>query len=375
MKTRCCRKYQAFFFALIVYLTSSVVAFGQNITVLNKETKAPVSDVFIYNSSQKITAVTDSLGKVDISLFSKKDTLIFTHQSFETFMIPKLNIGNSVYLKEKAISIDPFTIVGDHDKDKAISTTTTIDKIKPKEVQFNNPQTSADMLELSGGVYIQKSQMGGGSPVLRGFEANRVLLVVDGVRMNNAIYRSGHLQNAITIDPSILEQTDIIYGSNSVIYGSDALGGVVDFKTKKPQFRSEIDTINNNSANAYARYATANQERTVHFDFNLGWKKVASVTSVTFSEFGNLLMGGVQDRDYPDFGVVKYYADRVNNRDTMLRKSDYTEQIGTAYSQTDVLQKFSFKLSKKSITEPKHTVFNFIRCASIRSTFGIRCKQ
>ena len=81
-------------------------------------------------------------------------------------------------------------------------------------------------------IRVQKSQGGGGSPVIRGFEANRVLLVLDGVRMNNGIFRSGHLQNAITVDPNSLERVEIIYGSSSVGYGSDALGGVVHYYTK-----------------------------------------------------------------------------------------------------------------------------------------------
>ena len=221
-----------------------------------------------------------------------------------------------------------------------------IDQIDAKTVQFNNPQTAAEMLELSGGVYIQKSQMGGGSPIIRGFEANRVLLVVDGVRMNNAIYRSGHLQNAITLDNSIIEKTSVIYGSNSVVYGSDAIGGVVHYETKAPKFRAKKDTINNNSANAYARYATANQEKTVHFDFNLGGEKLAAVTSVTFSQFEDLKMGGGINSKYPDFGIEKNYADRINGNDVMVRKNDFTKQIGTGYSQTDLLEKISYKVSE-----------------------------
>ena len=82
------------------------------------------------------------------------------------------------------------------------------------------------------GIKVQKSQFGGGSPVLRGMESNRVLLVVDGVRMNNAIYRKGHLQNSITVSPNQLDRTEIIFGPSSVVYGSDALGGVIHYYTK-----------------------------------------------------------------------------------------------------------------------------------------------
>ena len=94
----------------------------------------------------------------------------------------------------------------------------------------------SDLLENSGVVFVQQSQFGGSSPGLRGFEANRVLLVVDGIRLNNAVYRSGHLQNVITIDPEMLDKVEVLFGPGSVMYGSDALGGVMSFVTPSPKF-------------------------------------------------------------------------------------------------------------------------------------------
>ena len=78
--------------------------------------------------------------------------------------------------------------------------------ISEEKLIESNAQTTADVLNNASAITIQKSQGGGGSPIVRGFESNRVLLVVDGVRMNNAIYRSGHLQNSITLDNNILSQ-------------------------------------------------------------------------------------------------------------------------------------------------------------------------
>ena len=78
--------------------------------------------------------------------------------------------------------------------------------INSRDIRNYNTQTTGDLLERTGNVFLQKSQQEGGSPVLRGFEASRVLIVIDGVRMNNAIYRAGHLQNVLRIDQSILEK-------------------------------------------------------------------------------------------------------------------------------------------------------------------------
>ena len=68
------------------------------------------------------------------------------------------------------------------------------------------------MLSATGEVFVQKSQYGGGSPKLRGFAANSVLMVIDGVRMNNAIYRCGNLQNIISVDPNSLEGAEVVGG-------------------------------------------------------------------------------------------------------------------------------------------------------------------
>lgn len=145
------------FFLFLFLVFGSSLGFSQTIKVLNKETKQGVDHVFIYNKSQTITAVSDSTGKVNISDFSKKDTLYFTHQGYKTFAIQKINIANTIYLTEQAITMEPFELIAEQDKEKALEYTATIDKIDPKTVQFNNPQTAAEMLELSGGVYIQKS--------------------------------------------------------------------------------------------------------------------------------------------------------------------------------------------------------------------------
>src|SRR5690606_22275722 len=97
------------------------------------------------------------------------------------------------------------------------------------------PQTAADMLAGSGEVFVQKSQLGGGSPMIRGFATNRLLYAVDGVRMNTAIFRAGNLQNVINLDPFATESVEVIFGPGSVMYGRDAIGGVMSFQTLMPR--------------------------------------------------------------------------------------------------------------------------------------------
>ena len=105
-----------------------------------------------------------------------------------------------------------------------------IDIISSSYIKKANAQNMGDLLMSTGNVFVQKSQQGGSSPVIRGFEASRVLFVVDGVRMNNLIYRSGHLQNIITVDQNILESAELLRGPSSTLFGSDALGVSAEYK-------------------------------------------------------------------------------------------------------------------------------------------------
>lgn len=91
-----------------------------------------------------------------------------------------------------------------------------------------------DALAGTPGVHIQKTNPGGGSPFVRGLTGKQVVLVVDGIRLNNALYRAGPHQYLNTIDPWLVDRIEVLRGPGSVLYGSDALGGVVHLQTRMP---------------------------------------------------------------------------------------------------------------------------------------------
>ena len=243
--------------------------------------------------------------------------------------------------KLSTINLNEFVISGNKFEENKKNISQPIQVIGQKEIEWTMPQTAAVLLEQSGNVFVQKSQMGGGSPVVRGFEASRVLLVIDGVRMNNAIYRAGHLQNAITVDPNLLDRVEILYGPASTLYGSDALGGVVIFNTKQPMLGLNGKT--KIAANAMTRYSSAYSEYTGHFDFNIGFKKFASLTSVSYSSFGDLRQGNNRNPFYGSFGMRKEYVERINGVDSILQNNDSNIQKQSGYDQIDILQKLLFR--------------------------------
>ena len=163
-----------------------------------------------------------------------------------------------------------------------------VESINRKQIEFQNYQNTADMLANSGSLFVQKSQQGGGSPAIRGFEASRVLLLVDGFRMNNLIFRAGHLQNVITVDENMLENVDIFYGPTSTLFGSDALGGTVNMTTKKAKFLTNNKPF---SGGINTRYGSVNEEKSIALDLNYATKNFASLTILSFNDFGYLKMG------------------------------------------------------------------------------------
>jgi hemoglobin/transferrin/lactoferrin receptor protein len=216
------------------------------------------------------------------------------------------------------------------------------------KVLLQQQANTADILTASGQVFVQKSQAGGGSPVVRGFEASRVLLMVDGIRMNSAIFRAGHLQNIITVDNMILDRVEIVYGPSSTLFGSDALGGVVNLFTKQPQlFKSNLVSKKapwKTNGNLVYRFGNGQNEQRQHVDLNIANNKWAFLTSVTKSNFGDMRQGNKRLAAYPDFGKRFFYVVRENNTDVVKDNSAFVNiQKLSGYNQIDLLQKVLYK--------------------------------
>ncbi len=300
----------------------------------------------IYNKDHSQTFTSNYRGQVVLDNLSEDDLITVSHPSYESYVIPVVQLelfDYKIALRQRVILIDEVVVSANRWEQDKKQTPNRILSIGPQDIEFSNPQTTADMLGKTSQVYIQKSQLGGGSPMIRGFAANSVLIVVDGVRMNNAIFRGGNLQNVISIDPFSLMHTEVLFGPGSVMYGSDALGGVLHFKTKTPGFISE--TKPEIEANSVLRYSSANSEKTGHVDFSIRGKSVSNFTSITFSDFNHLKTGNKRTNKFPDYGKRFQFVERINNEDKVIENPNVNEQIFSGYSQLNLLNKTRFRLS------------------------------
>lgn len=321
-----------FFLYLFVF-----VAQGQEITILDDSSQEPIVGVVVYNSDKTKSVTSDLDGKVSLGIFDDDEKITFQHITHIRLSFIKSRIPRIVYLIMKSQGLDEIVISASKFEQSRKEVPQKILSVKAKDIIFNNPQTSADLLQSSGQVYIQKSQLGGGSPLIRGFSTNRLLLSIDGVRMNNAIFRGGNVQNVISIDPFSIQNTEIILGSGSIIYGSDAIGGVMNFYTQKPDFStSESSQF---GANAILRYASASNEKTGHIDFNIGRSNWAFLTSISYTDFDDLEMGKYGPKDY----LRPEYVISDNGEDMIATNKDQKVQKFTGYDQINLLEKISYK--------------------------------
>ncbi len=332
---------------LLLFLFPSILL-AQEVIILDSETQFPIPNCSIYGENNPNVIYSDKNGKADLSVFKENEIVSVNHLSYVEVEFLKRKIvseNNIIYLHRIAESLDEVILSTNRQKELRKRVAEYVEVNQLKEIKRKSPQTSADLLATIPGIKVQKSQFGGGSPVLRGMEANRVLLVVDGVRMNNAIYRSGHLQSSITVSPSILERTEVIFGPSSVIYGSDALGGVIHYYTKTPKPNRD-DKV---KFDFMSRYSSVNNEYTNQASFEVSFEKWASLTSFSHSKFGDLKMGKNRNHGYENWGKVYEYS---NNTDVFYNSNSVINtnpniQKNTGFNQSDFLQKFFIKLNEK----------------------------
>lgn len=328
-------------FTLFIFLFLAYPTWAQEIElqILDKTNLQPIEGASVsVEGLAEILGISDTKGYVKFK--ASKVTFVISALGYQNFKCAgeDLDTKKVVYMVEEINTLNEVIVSASRFEESRRDIAQQTQVISKKEMAFMNQGNLADVLQQSGQVMVQKSQGGGGSPILRGFEANKVLMVVDGIRMNNAVYRGGHLQNVITLDQAVLDRTELVFGAGSVMYGSDALGGVMHFHTRKPVF----DKM---GGQAYLRYASAASEQVGHLSWNVGFKRVAWVGGVTRSIFGDLQTGNMRNDAYGDWGKRFKFAERINGQDVETSQANTNLQTGSGYNQIDVLQKVALKFN------------------------------
>ena len=171
-----------------------------------------------------------------------------------------------------------------------------VKRIGKDQLQQFVPRTTPEALQGMNGVFIQKTNHGGGSAFVRGLTGNQTLLLMDGIRLNNSTYRYGPNQDLNTIDPFLIDRIEVAKGTGSVQYGTDALGGVIQLFSIEPVFCIDKPRL---GGNGLIKYMSGNMEKTARASLNYSSNRIAFTAGLTLRDFGDLIGGDTTGKQTP----------------------------------------------------------------------------
>lgn len=178
-------------------------------------------------------------------------------------------------------------------------------RIEQSRIQERADRTLPQALRDIPSVMVQETSIGQGSPFIRGFTAFRNALLIDGVRLNNSVFREGPNQYWATVDAYGLEAIELQKGPSSVLYGSDAIGGTLQAITKGPKVFGQEDPL----TEVFLRGATAERSIVARVDQHLGLDESTGLRfGGTVKDFGDL-HGGQDTGELPETGYGEWNID------------------------------------------------------------------
>lgn len=306
----------------LIFFSGSL--FGQGIKgkIYSQNTKEALSGVSIRieGASSKGTA-TDEKGEFNFeSVPQGKYTVIASYVGFETYqstlILDNKEISLEIFLISQSGSLPEVQVLSASRRNTSSANLPFASSVLNLPAQSENiPRTVPESLNIIPGVFVQKTNHGGGSPFIRGLTGNQTLILIDGIRLNNSTFRYGPNQYLNTIDPFSVNKIEVLRGSGSVQYGSDAIGGVIQIFTKDPGYTSE----NSFRGSVSGRFGSSKMEQSGSTELAYSTSKMVISGILGVKNFGDLIGGDTTGRQSP-----------------------------SGYSQADASLKLKLKLTKNS---------------------------
>ncbi|OQX94903.1 hypothetical protein B6I21_08225 [candidate division KSB1 bacterium 4572_119] len=288
-------------FILFIILMLSTVSFARETPqvegiIIDNITKSPIANVNIYFNSLGKGTISDSSGYFFLQNVPEgKQELIVNHIGYKKKRIQvEIQKGNKnklhIQLSPRAISLNEIIFTANRRNENIFKSQNDVAVATTEKISIRTSPNTADALRELPGVLVQKTTAGHGSPIIRGMIGKNVLLLYNGIRLNKPTFRFGANQYMNTINVELLERIEVIKGPSSVMYGSDAIGGVVNM------IPSSLDSDDASdmpfSSSFSSRYGSADQSIILN---GMLFKKFNNITFAGFiakKNFGDLKAGG-----------------------------------------------------------------------------------
>ena len=244
---------------------------------------------------------------------------------------------------DSLISLDLNEVIftGKKLKSNVFNTAESISILHSKALSLNSQRNTPELLNEAPGVFLQKTNHGGGSAFLRGLTGNQVLYLIDGIRINNAITRYGPNQYLNTIDRFSLERIEIVRGSGSVLFGSDAIGGVINMLSINPDVNQQKAL----SGKISTRIGSNHLEESLNGRISYKNKESWLTSGITTRSFGDLIGGKNTKLQHPS-GYDEFCYDvktniQMNKRHTIQGLLQYVHQKDVPVYHKYILENFA----------------------------------
>jgi hemoglobin/transferrin/lactoferrin receptor protein len=339
------------FVSTICFLLLSQSAFAQFVQgeVIDNKSNLPIPDVHIQWVNTSVGTVSDSEGKFQLTSLSGAHAVRISAVGFSTREIKIEDFSDTlrIVLEPSVMMLSQGVVVTAKRQDDLVSDVAQSVTVVSRELLLQNgPRTTPEALMNQTGVWVQKTNHGGGSPIIRGLVGNQILVLVDGIRLNNSTYRYGPNQYLNTVDPGLVDRIEAIRGSGSVLYGSDALGGVVQVISKTPAFSSHKTNI---SGSLMGKWMSGGMEKSGRAELEIRSKRIAFQGGFSERYFGELIAGG-------DLGTLSPtgYNERAGDAKLLVRTG--TSGLLTASFQ----QLTQFEVPRyDQVSQGGYSVYNF----------------
>lgn len=197
---------------------------------------------------------------------------------------------------DSAGKLKELIITATRKKSEALLLPYTVNVLAKKTMDDYQFRTTPEAMMAMNGVFVQKTNHGGGSPFVRGVTGNQLLLLTDGIRLNNSIFRYGPNQYLNTIDAYTINTIEVVKGTGSVQYGSDAIGGVVNIISNNPEFTSQQSSF---SGKLLSKYMTGDMEKTIRGEAAYSGRSLAILAGISKRDFGDIIGGDTTGKQSP----------------------------------------------------------------------------
>lgn len=194
---------------------------------------------------------------------------------------------------------------------------------------ISNEKLATDALASEVGVYLQQTTVGQGAAIIRGLKGSEILHLVDGLRLNNAIFRNAPTQYLSLVAPGSIERMEVVRGSPTSLYGSDAVGGVIQVISRLPRFDDDRFQVSREVA---AGVDSAELGKSLRGSLEFGNRERAALVSAAWQESGNRRTGSgerVAPSGFESYSARTAFVLRPDESQSWVADLQFTRQPET----------------------------------------------